>query len=608
MKKILASAFLLTISQSIFAETVDNRPDTVIVTATRTAQTVDESLSSVTVITSEDIERQNATSLQEVLQSVAGVTMTSSGGQGTLSSMFLRGTESNHVVVLIDGIKHGSASTGKASLEFLPLEQIDRIEIVRGPRSSLYGSEAIGGVIQIFTRKGQGITRPTLSITAGSYNSLKAVAAVSGSEDKIDYYLSLSSYDTDGFNACNGQPMVGGCNVIEPDDDGFHYLASSASLGYKLTENTDLRANWLSSKGNVRYDGSYYNHSHSVNQTEGVKLSHQLSSIWLVEFQLGQSNDRRKEYFNNTFRDFNNTERNSSSLQNNFVLGSDSELVIGLDYLDDQLESNTPYNETSRFNKGFFAQFLQQLNNQNFQFSARYDENEQFGSHSTGSIAWGLDLNKKQRITASYSTAFAAPTFDDLYYPWGGNPDLKPEDSATVEIGFRNRISNGSIAVNVYQTEIDQLIVWNSTTFITENIDEVTIRGIEFVLGARLMGWDTQLDVSLLDPENKSGPYKNKVLIRRAKESARFVATRTHHKLSYGTTIIFNGKRYEDSANLIEMDSYYTIDLNGGYKINKDWLLRASIKNMFDEDYELVKLYNTPGRNYLLTVSYQPVK
>lgn len=609
MKKFLLTVVIFTYCQAGLAESTitDNKSETVLVTATRTAQTADETLSSVTVITQDDIERQNATSLQEVLQSVAGITMASNGGQGTVSSLFLRGTESNHVVVLIDGIKLGSASTGKTAFEFIPVEQIERIEIVRGPRSSLYGSEAIGGVIQIFTKKGDGKTRPAVSLSAGSYDTYKAVASVAGGNEKTNYYLSLSSYDTDGFNACNGDPLLGGCFTIEPDDDGYRYVAGSATAGHKIGNHTKISVNWMRSKGDVRYDG-FYNHTKSVTQTEGIKLSHELSANWFLELQVGQSNDRRKEFNNSTFQDFNNTKRNSSSLQNNFLLDNGGELTIGLDYLDDELESDTAYSGTSRVNKGVFTQYIQQINEHNFQVSARYDDNEQFGSHTTGSVAWGVNLSESQRVSMSYGTAFAAPTFDDLYYPCCANPDLEPEESATIEVSYRSQMTKGWWALNLFQTDIEELIVWNSALFMPENIDDVTIRGIELVLQGPLMGWDTQVDISLLEPENASGPNKGKVLIRRAKEAARLVTSKTQGKYNYGATLIFNGKRYEDSANTVEMDSYYTIDLNGGYKIDKDWFLRVSIKNLLDEDYELVKFYNTPGRHYLLTVSYQPAK
>jgi len=607
MRKIVITAIFVFTIQNSWAEPADadKRSETVIVTATRTAQTVDESLSSVSVITHEDIERQNATSLLEVLQSVAGMSTASYGGQGTLSSLFMRGTNSSHVLVIIDGIKVGSVASGTTSFEFIPVEQIDRIEIVRGPRSSLYGSEAIGGVIQIFTRKGDGKKRPSVSLSAGSYETYKAVAAFSGGDEQTNYSLSLSSYDTKGFNGCDGDPLLGGCYTFEPDDDAYRYTAGSMAVDHKFSASTSLTANVMQSSGNVKFDG-YYNGTDFLQQVAGANLSHEISESSFVKLQLGQSKDERDNFNNATYLDFTNTERNTVSLQNDILIGEEIELTLGLDYLDDRLESDTSYNRTSRTNKGFFLQFLQDMGRINFQLSMRNDANQQFGNYNTGSIAWGYEINQQKRITLSYGTAFKAPTFVDLYYPFGSNPDLNPEESKSIELGYRSRQKWGTWSLNAFQTSIENLIVWNGVLSMPENIEDAEINGVEFILQTTLWNWSTQLDASLLDPENRSGANKGNTLHRRAKKSARIVLARDYSNYEFGATIVFNGKRYDDAANTVVLDSYYTVDFNGAYQIDKSWKIKASAKNIFDEDYELVKYYNTPGRNYLVTVSYAP--
>ena len=606
-KTILFVSILLLLTQNSWAENLskNNQSDTVVITATRTAQTVDESLASVSVITSADIEKQNATNLLEVLQSLAGISMTSSGGQGTLTSLFMRGTNSNHLLVLIDGVKAGSVASGTTSFEFIPVEQIDRIEIVRGPRSSLYGSEAIGGVIQIFTKKGDGKLKPSISLAAGSYGTQKAVTTITGGGEDTSYSASLSSYDTEGFNACNGEPLVGGCFADEPDDDPFRYTAGSFSVNHKIDSKTDVGANWLRSDGSVRYDG-YYNHTDFVHQVTGLNFNRDLNGKSYLKLQLGQSRDNRENFNDATYLDFTNSKRNSLTIQNDTALDEDAELTLGFDFIEDKLESDTAYNKTSRYNRGVFFQYLDTVEDQNFQGSVRFDNNEQFGSHATGSLAWGKQINKQQRVTVQFGTAFKAPTFADLYYPFASNPNLEPEKSKSLELGYRNQHNVSSWSVNLFQTDIEQLILWDGTLAMPVNIAKARIRGLEFIFRTKIDGWNTQLDVSLLDPENESGANKGKRLIRRATETARLSLSKNFDQVDMGGTLLFSGDRYEDGANSQKMDAYHTIDLHAGYHIDRQWQLKASAKNILDEEYELVKYYNTPGRNYWLSVTYSP--
>ena len=586
--------------------TSNDRDNTVIVTATRTAQTAEETLSSVTVITREDIEGQNATSIQEVLRSVAGVSVANSGGEGKLSSIFIRGTESDQLLVIVDGVKIGSATAGSSALQLIPVEMIDRIEIVRGPRSGLYGSEAIGGVIQIFTKKGEGELRPGVSLYAGSFQAYKAVASVSGGDASSWFNVSLSNYDTEGFNACRGEPLVGGCYASEPDDDSYRYTAGSVSFGRQLTKHTTLDLNFLRSDGNVKYDG-FYNESDVAQQVAGAKLSHDMSSNWSLSLLLGQSRDESDDFSNGTILSSVDTQRDSMSLQSDLMLSRVSELTLGLDYQDDKVKSNTPYDKTTRNNKGLFAQYLHDFGKQNLQVSVRRDDNQQFDTHNTGSMAWGIDVNKRLRLIASYGTAFKAPTFNDLYYPAAGNPDLKPEESDSAEIELRGRESWGRWSVNMYRTEIDELIVYDFIASKPGNIEKASIKGIEFIVQSRILNWDTQVNVSLLDTENRSNNGNDgNELPRRAKKSAKLILARDYGRYKLGATVIADGKRFDDAANSLELNSYYTADINLGYQIDNAWKVSASLKNIFDEDYETVAYYNTPGRNYLVTVIYRP--
>jgi vitamin B12 transporter len=253
-----------------FSSTAENTLPELVVTATRTAQTVDESLASVTVISREEIDNSQALTLPEILRGVPGLDISSNGGLGKTTSVFMRGTESDHVLVLVDGLKIGSATLGNVALEHLPLSQIERIEIVRGPRSSLYGSEAIGGVIQIFTRQGKGIQA---SVGMGDDRTYQVTAGLSGATKENWYSLYADHLQTEGFNDCQGNTS-GGCFTIEPDDDGYDNTSFSAKLGHRFGDSVTIEAHAMQAQGHTEYDSSFDNEADFVQQVLGLKADY----------------------------------------------------------------------------------------------------------------------------------------------------------------------------------------------------------------------------------------------------------------------------------------------------------------------------------------------
>ena len=284
----------LLFSSAVFAVTADNHAvelDTMFVTATRTAISTNDALSAVTVITQEDIERWQVNSVQDALQRTPGVSISNSGGQGKVSSIFLRGTNSDHVLVLIDGQRASSATTATTAIEQIPIELIDRIEIVRGPRASLYGSEAIGGVIQIFTRQASDKIRPYVIVGGGTDQTYRASGGVSGSANNAWFSLNASHYHTSGFNACSGILNQAGCFDNEPDNDGYLRTAGSARVGYKFEDFMEIEGNFLQTNGNTKFDGSFQNRSKSVNQVYGGKLKIMPTDQWDIAISGGRSKD-----------------------------------------------------------------------------------------------------------------------------------------------------------------------------------------------------------------------------------------------------------------------------------------------------------------------------
>lgn len=600
----LAIPPLLSPSQSQAEEATEIDP--VVVTATRTARTVDDSLASVTVIERADIERLQALSVPDLLRGVQGIQVSNSGGAGKVTELYLRGTSADHVLVLVDGVKIGSATTGTTAWQDLPIDQIERIEVVRGPRSSLYGSEAIGGVVQIFTRKGGGALQPSLSLGGGSYRSANASANLSGGGDRGWWNLGVGYEDTQGFNACNGTPLGAGCFTFEPDRDGNRNLSGSARGGYRFGDRGGLDLFWLGTQAQTRFDGDFVNDTKTNQQVIGAKGRFSPLDPWALTLALGQSRDDSDNRLNGGFVSRFDTLRNTGSLQSDLTLGAGRILTLGLDYQEDHIESTEDYAEDARRNLGVFGEAQASFRGHDLSASLRQDDNQQFGTHATGSAAWGYTLPGGVRLLASYGTAFKAPTFNELYYPFFGNPDLVPEQSRSAELGVSGGAGPLRWSLNAYQTQVDDLIVFGPS-FIPENIDQARILGLEAGLAGRVADWDLNANLTLLDPVNETaGPDHGNLLPRRAEQSARLDLDRRIGPWGLGFSLIGVGRRYDDAANTLRLDPYATVDLRAEYRFTKAWRLQGRLENLFDADYETAAYYNQPGTGIYLTLRYEP--
>jgi vitamin B12 transporter len=577
----------------------------VIVTATRTPETADATLASVTVITRQDIERLQPLSVPDLIQGVAGVNVATNGGLGTQTAVFLRGTNSDHVLVLIDGVKVGSATAGTEAFQFLPVDQIERIEIVRGPRSSLYGSEAIGGVIQIFTRKGGGALTPYGSAGVGSYATGKGNVGLSGGGQHGWFDASVADVETEGINACRGT-LTAGCFTFEPDRDGYRNRSVSLRGGYRFDNGTEVDMHALRADGKTQFDGTFENETEFVEQVIGGSVRFTPLAPWRVTLSGGESSDDQNNLLNGAPTSFFDTTRDTFSFQNDVTIGKDQLVTLGADYQNDRIGSTTAYTVTSRDDLGVFAQYQGSFGRNRIQLAARNDDNSQFGSATTGNIAWGFTLTESLRVTASYGTAFKAPTFNQLYFPGFSNPNLQPEKSQSAEIGIGGTSKWGTWSLNGYRTRIHDLIALDSA-FIPQNVATAVIRGVEAIGSTIVFGWRVGLTLTLLDPENKSGGVDDgNVLPRRAQQSGKIDFDRTFGDFKFGTTVFAQGRRYDDLANTVRMAGYATVDLRGEYAITKDWRVQARIGNLFDRTYETAAYFNQPGLNAFVSVLYQP--
>jgi vitamin B12 transporter len=605
--------------------------DPIIVTATRTARTADETLASVTVITREEIDRRRATSVHEVLRGVPGLHVANSGGLGKDTSVFLRGTNSDHVLVLVDGIRIGSVTLGTAAFQDIPIDQVERIEVVRGPRSSLYGSEAIGGVIQIFTRKGGGRLTPSFSAGGGSHQTHKIAGGASGGGDRGWFNLSASRLDTAGFNTCSSTvAQPGGCFTFEPDDDGYTNNAGTARFGYRFENGLEVDAHLLHAEGANEFDQTddfdpvtfaplefFHNRSDFLQQTVGGRLSFSPFEPWKVTLAGGRSLDKLDSMPNPTTTNVFDTERQSASFQNDIALTPDHLLTLGFDYYKDKVDARTGVGPImqDRDNKAGFAQYQGAFNGLDWVLGIRHDDNEQFGSNSTGNVTLGYSFGPPLRLTAGWGRAFKAPTFNQLFFPGFGDPNLEPEHSESVEIGASGMVVGVRWSLNGYYTDLDNLIGFISVPVSpafpfgirAANVDEARILGLEAVASTELFGWDIAANLSLLEPEVRSeGPNKGNVLPRRAEQMFRLDLDRRFGRFSVGATVYGEGRRFDDLENTRRLAGYVLVDLRAGIELYKDLFLEGRVSNLLDKEYETADFFNQDDTNLFITLRYHP--
>ena len=608
----LGGLSLVLLSQSLLADIEgDSAPvrlTPIVVTATRTAQSLDQTLASVTVITREQLQQRQVSTVTEALNGVVGLQFRTNGGVGKATSLSMRGTESGHLLVLIDGVKIGSATLGTSAFQHIPVEQIERIEVVRGPRASLYGSEAIGGVIQIFTRDGRGGEHRSVALSKGSHDFTNASASYSDRVGNTWFSVSGEYQDSNGINVCDG-----GCFTVEPDHDGYDRKSGSLRIGHQFSSSLKAEFHATQASGDTESDGTNSNATEYLQQVVGGKVGWNVTEDWLLTFQLGTSRDETENELNGVFTDYIDTKRLTRSIQSDYQINDKQSVTFGYDFQDDLVNSSIAYAERSRRDEGVFAMYQLQLANWSFDLSGRRDSNEQFGSHNTGNIALGYFFDDGINITLSHGTAFKAPTFNELYFPAifvgfpaFGNPDLKPAESRSTELGIAGTAKRFDWSASFYRTVIDDLIAFDFATFQAGNVATARIQGVEFELQTALAGWDLQAQLTLLDPKNAgAGANHNNELARRSRRVLRLDADQRQQKWRYGATLFARSNSYNDLANSDELGGYVTVDLRSSYQFNQQWLLEGKVNNLFDKHYRTVSGFNEDRLNMMLTLRWQ---
>ncbi|HDZ57435.1 MAG TPA: TonB-dependent vitamin B12 receptor [Pseudomonas xinjiangensis] len=572
------------------------------VTATRTAT---QGIAATSVFRRADIERLQANSVPDLLRRVPGINITNTGGPGKNTNISIRGSNSNQVLVLIDGIRVGSATTGEAAFQNLPIELIERVEVVRGPRSSLYGSEAIGGVIQIFTRRGdQDGIKPYVSATAGSRNHHAGSAGVSGSQGNAWYNLGVSSLDTRGIDARPGAPA----SSLDPDHDGYRELAVAATGGYRFGNGLEVDAQLLEARSHNDYDSGARPYADNVLKTYSARARFAPLEPWQLSLQVGRSEDETDTFANGEFNTRIDTRRDSISWQNDITLAEGQLLTVGYDYLHDSVNGTTVFREDSRDNHAVYAQYLGERGRHEWQLGLRRDDNEEHGIYNTGSIGYGYALAKNLRATASYGTAYKAPTFNQLYHPFFGNADINEETSRSLEAGLEGRQRWGSWTAVVFRNEIDELIAYfnQGDGLRAYNIDQAVIKGVELGADGQWQGWNWYSSLTLQDPANRSErTNQGDLLPRRPEQIFNLDVDRRFGNVGAGASLHVEGRRWDNAANSNELSGYNTVELRTEYWLSPAWRVQARLTNLFDSKYETARTYQQQGRAGYLTVRYQ---
>jgi len=577
------------------------------VTASRVAETVDASLADVSIITRADIDAANAPDLLEVLRLQAGLDVVRTGGAGEQTNVFLRGTNSNHVLVLIDGVRVASSNTGAFAFENLPLDAVERIEIVRGPRASYWGSDAIGGVIQIFTRK---LDAPHVAVSYGSYRSADGSAGIGGWNDSGGFSVQVGARHVGGFSATN-PGICSGPNdpycIYNPDDDGMQDHNAVVQGAYKFGAQT-LSGSIFRNEGGNDFDQG---HSRTLDQAAGINLEGAVTADWQQRVAVGTS---REDIDTPAFASAYRSTREQASWTNDFAVAANQHVIAGLDYVHDHGVSvdssgfGAPY-DVSRNGSGAFAGWRVQQGALDGEVAARYDHDSQFGGAFSGSGAIGWKLADDLRVTASYGTAFRAPNLNELYSPgyggyYAGNPALDPERSRTAELGLDWRLDAANrFSARAFATRVHDLVDFSGgTTFQAINIDRAAIDGVELTHAWHGGEWSIDTNITLQNPRNADTDTQ---LLRRPKRKFNSVVERAlGTRLRVGAELVASGKR--DDVGGVVLPGYTLFNLRASYELNRDWRIGARLENAFDRFYELAHGYNTPGRSGYLELVWQP--
>ncbi|MFJ2449249.1 TonB-dependent receptor domain-containing protein [Pseudomonas sp. NPDC087626] len=580
----------------------------VLISANRQVEARNDSSAANTVFTRDDIDRLQPSSVTDLLSRVPGVQVTQAGGRGSLPGISIRGTKSAQSLVLVDGQRIGNSTSGDSNLQHINIEQVERVEVLRGSRSVIYGSDAIGGVIQIFTRRSaEPGLQPRLHMGLGSNQTWERSLGLSGGDANTRFNLGASLDETAGIDRTHQSYPSDG------DHDAYRNQALSLSLSHGLSDDLEVGFNVLDNRGKSEFDSPFGRYDSSTGQSYQQKpysdfnvssvsgyFDARVNQAWKTRVELGHSENREQTRDKLSTEDsVFNTYRDSVNWQNDLTLNEQNSLILGGDWYEDRVNSDFDYygaraalGEDSRWNRAAFIQHHFTAEHFSTELGLRRDDNQQFGSQNSWSGTFTLPLNTDNDLLLTYSEGFRAPTFNDLYYPDYNNPGLKPETSKSYELQWRSQLTDSSrLEASLYRTDLEDAIIYGSRP---ENVASARINGFEAALKQELFGWQSNLGVSIIDPRDRDSGH---TLARRARRTLNLDLDRQFDQLGLGATWQAVSSSYDDEKNLQPLGGYGLLSLRSSWAVNHEVTLQMKIDNLLDKDYSRA-LYQYQGEQY----------
>jgi len=612
----VASCFLL--AAVPITEAVAQRSDTVVVTGTRQPVRANELLNEVSVFTREDIERATPTMLLGEFLASQGSILFVNRGPGGEANIHMRGTGNSHTIFLIDGVRMESSTTGQSGIEGISLSQIERIEVLKGPASALYGSDAIGGVIQVFTRRGEGPPRINAEISSGSWNTHAGNVGISGQSGAVRYSLRGGADRSDGYNTRNA---LAGVNIYNPGTRyGYDRHNFSGQVSVDLAEGHELGLQTF--YNHIKYDapggtaGSprYTGRSNRTQESYSAYSRNRITTNWNSLLRMSQSM--------NNFENDNSPGANTitKTTQDQFVWQNDIKLPIGslllaAESLREKIGGTNPYTNTKRTTNSGLAGWMGSIGNHRAQLNMRHDDVSQFGSKTTGGAMYGYQITNEWRVRGGYSTGFNVPSFNDLYNNTSfgiGNPNLKPETSKNKEIGINYDAARTRLSVTAYRNDIDNLIRWigiGGGMSSPIQIEKARITGVSLTGQHNFGSLTVRASYDALSPKDRSEGY---YIARIARQHGMVGFDHRWQRLTWGADVLAMGRRYQlgnpstlaNPGNSQPLEGFATVNLRAEYRINGEVSLFARANNIFNKEYQMVRGFAMPGFHALFGVRY----
>ncbi|MEJ8324623.1 TonB-dependent vitamin B12 receptor BtuB [Kosakonia sacchari] len=593
----------------------DSSSDNLVVTANRFQQPAKTVLAPTEVVTREDIDRWQSRSLVDVLRRLPGVDIAQNGGLGQTASVYVRGTEAKHLLLLIDGVPVArSGISNDPELNQIPLSLVQRVEYIRGPRSAVYGSGAIGGVVNVITMTGNEKSQINAGVGSKGYQTYDGTLRQRFGDTVATAAGSYTS--TRGFNV---QPDSTWDH--DEDRDGYRNKTFWGSLQHKFNDNVDGFFRGYNFSNNVDYDlgSAPFSADYSADERQlfvqgwdtGLNFAQGIySSQLLASYQ--KSKDYNYSSIYGRYNDgttLDDMEQRYIQWGNNVNVGKGS-VGAGIDWKQERLVSSnkTTRDAYERENTGLYLNGMQQFGDVTLEASGREDKDDEFGWHGTWQTAAGWEFVENYRLTVSYGTGFLAPSLGQQFgakrFGIASNPNLKPEESKQWEAGVEGLTGPLDWRLSAYRYEIENLITYSDTAYY--NINSATIKGVEWTGSVDTGIFSHRVTLQYIDPRDDE---TNEVLPRRAKRQAKYQLDWSVLNVDMDLAWEYFGKRYDNRTSTYNpeqriLPSYSTVDFSASYPVTSHLTVRGKIANLFDKEYETAYGYQTAGREYTLSGSY----